>query len=126
MLEDVLTGAVTNGVNLSTFIVLNALLLVAVLSLASLLVLSLSGAPAAAPHCGALLLLALGLWASIDWYVICVIGFADPEQQRRQLEAGGASGGEGGGADAQQPPGGQQQQQQQHVAAAAAGGKKQR
>jgi hypothetical protein len=41
-----------------------------------------------------LLALAIGLWGLIVWYVVAVIGFADPEQQRRELAgAGGGSSG---------------------------------
>jgi hypothetical protein len=96
-LEDVLTGAVTGGVNPSTFIVLNALLLAAVLSLAGLLAVSLHSAPALAPHAAFLLFLALVLWGLIFWFVSSVVGFADPEKQRGELLAGGAEGGGAGG-----------------------------
>jgi hypothetical protein len=97
MLEDVVTGALTSGVNVSTFVALNALLLGAVFSLAALLAVSLRSAPALAPHAAALLVLALGLWALIGWYVVAVVGFTAPEEQRRQLAA--ALGPDGAGPD---------------------------
>jgi hypothetical protein len=117
-LEDVLTGSVTHGVNSSTFIAINALLGLAVLSLASLLAVSLQGAPALVPHAAFLLLLALGLWVSIVWFVVAVVGLVDPAQQQKELFGGGSSGSEQSGSAA--PGDGQPAQEPQ--AAAAAGG----
>ena len=59
-LDDVAVGSVTGGVNGATFILLNALLGLTVLSLAGLLAACvLGGATALAPHAAALLVLAL-------------------------------------------------------------------
>jgi hypothetical protein len=100
-LEDVLTGAVTGGVNASTFVALNALLFAAVLALGGLLAASARAAPALVPHASFLLVLALCLWGLIFWFVASV-GFTDPAAQRAELAGGGSgtdgSGGEGGAA----------------------------
>jgi ABC-type transport system involved in multi-copper enzyme maturation permease subunit len=82
--EDVLFGAVSQGVNHPTFVVLNVCLLLAVLSLASLLVASIASNPALVPHVAFLLFLAIGLWAAIVWFV-SNIGFTDPQEQRKEL-----------------------------------------
>jgi hypothetical protein len=85
MLDDIATGALTNGVNWATFLALNVLLGLATLSLGALLLVSIRAAPALVPHAAFLLLLALGLWALVVWFVSAVVGLADPEQQRREL-----------------------------------------
>lgn len=111
MLEEVLTGAITHGVNASTFLLINALLLLAVVSLAALVLVSWSSAPALVPHAAFLLFLALGLWALIIWFVISVIGFVDPEKQRKELGGGDAA--VEPNSSAQPPANGTKQQQQQ-------------
>jgi hypothetical protein len=82
--EDLVYGAITNGVNHPTFAALNVVLLLAVLSLAFLLFTSIQTNPALVPHAAFLLFLAIGLWAAIIWF-ISNIGLTDSEQQRKQL-----------------------------------------
>jgi hypothetical protein len=111
--EDVVFGAVSKGVNQPTFVVLNVCLFLAVLSLALLLLASISSNPALTPHVAFLLFLAIGLWAAIVWFV-SNIGLTDPQEQRKELFG-----------EEQQVEGEAQQQQQQQLQQGEAEGKKQ-
>jgi hypothetical protein len=117
-LDDLLTGAITHGVNYTTFAVLNVLLFFAVLSIAGLLVAAAQSAPALVPHAAFLLALALLLWAAITWFVLSAVGLADPQAQRRQLLQQDATAARGGGGEGDSTP----QQQQSDEAAAAVNG----
>lgn len=82
--EDLVYGAVTRGVNQPTFAALNLVLLLAVLSLALLLIASIYSNPALVPHVAFLLFLAVGLWASIVW-LVGNLGLTDSAEQRKEL-----------------------------------------
>lgn len=91
-LEDVAIGAVSAGVNKSTFVLLNVLLGFTSLSLAGLTAvcaLGESSRRSLAPHAAALLVLSLLLWCAIVSF-IGATGLVDAEQQRRELEGEGA------------------------------------
>jgi hypothetical protein len=68
-LEDVVLGAISHGVNLPTAVVLNIVLALAVGSLLILLLVSFYSHPALVPHVIVLLVLAVGLWVSINWFI---------------------------------------------------------
>lgn len=84
-LNDLTYGAVTQGVNQTTFLVLNVCLFLAVISLLSLLFMSIHAFPALVPHVAVLLGLALGLWFLISWF-IANIGLVDPAAQQKELD----------------------------------------
>ncbi|CAK0761839.1 hypothetical protein CVIRNUC_002899 [Coccomyxa viridis] len=84
MIEDILYGALTNGVNKPTVLALNAALIGCILSLAALLVLSINGVPSLVPHVGFLLFLAIGLLFLINWF-ISQVGTVEPKEQRKTL-----------------------------------------
>jgi hypothetical protein len=65
-------------------VLLNVVLAVAYATLLGLLVLSIYSNPALVPHVVVLLILATGLWLSINWF-ISNIGLTDPKQQQQQL-----------------------------------------
>ncbi|BDA42168.1 hypothetical protein COCOBI_03-0530 [Coccomyxa sp. Obi] len=84
LLEDVLYGALTSGVNKPTVLLLNLALIGCILSLGALLALSINGAPALVPHVAFLLFLAIGLFFLINWF-LTQIGTVDSAQQRKEL-----------------------------------------
>lgn len=69
MISDVLYGAITKGVNLPTYVLLNVVIGLAFGSLLLLLVTSIFYNPALVPHVIVLLVLATGLWISINWFI---------------------------------------------------------
>ncbi|KAL6759581.1 hypothetical protein V8C86DRAFT_2571488 [Haematococcus lacustris] len=99
-LTDLLVGAITAGVNLPTHICINVVLACAFASLLLLLVASLilPGSAWLAPHVVVLLVLATGLWVSINWY-ISNIGIVSPEEQQQQLLGSGPQPRQTGSAD---------------------------
>jgi hypothetical protein len=86
---DILFGAITSGVNLPTHIAVNVILGLAFSSLLALLAASVATKPWLVPHVLVLLVLAAGLWISINWF-ISQTGLVDSSEQRKQLfgEAG--------------------------------------
>uniref|UniRef100_A0A7R9VBD4 Uncharacterized protein n=1 Tax=Chlamydomonas euryale TaxID=1486919 RepID=A0A7R9VBD4_9CHLO len=83
-LSDVFVGALSSGVNATTLVLLNVVVGAALGSILLLLALSAYGNPELVPHVVVLLVLGLGLWASLNWF-ICNVGLADPKQQRQQI-----------------------------------------
>lgn len=81
---DILVGALGPGVNHPTFIALNAVIALAFGSLLFLLFYSVWYYPPLTPHVIALLVLALGLWVSINW-LVANVGLVDAEQQQKDL-----------------------------------------
>lgn len=84
MIYDIVIGALSGGVNFSTLALLNIVL---ALTFGSLLLLAWNSTvhnPALLPHVAILLVLALGLTISINWFV-SNIGLADPNQQKKEL-----------------------------------------
>ncbi|GFR41932.1 hypothetical protein Agub_g2725, partial [Astrephomene gubernaculifera] len=82
--EDILVGALGSGVNAPTFVLLNVVIGLAVLTLCGLLAHSILRNPVLTPHVIVLLILAFGLWASINW-LISNLGLTDAEEQHKQL-----------------------------------------
>ncbi|PNH05054.1 hypothetical protein TSOC_008718 [Tetrabaena socialis] len=82
--EDIIVGALGPGVNAPTIIALNVVIGLAVLSLLSLLTHSIFYNPVLTPHVIVLLLLAFGLWASINW-LVSNLGLTDAEEQHKQV-----------------------------------------
>lgn len=121
-LDDLLTGAITHGVNYTTFAALNVLLFFAVLSIAGLLAVAAQSAPALVPHAAFLLVLALLLWAAIIWFVLAAVGLADPQAQRRQLLQQDAAAARGGNDTSRGGEGDSTPQQQSDEAAVAVNG----
>jgi hypothetical protein len=78
--EDVALGALNEGVNQTTFLVLNVILFLAVLSLFALLFLCISASPSLVPHIAILLFIAICLWVSIFW-LISSVGLVDVEDE---------------------------------------------
>lgn len=83
-LLDIAYGAISSGVNLPTHVAVNVILGLAFLSLLTLLAASVATQPWLVPHVIVLLLLAAGLWASINWF-IAQTGIVDASQQRKEL-----------------------------------------
>lgn len=84
-LEAVAVGALSAGVNLPTFLALNAALFGVVLTLCATLALAHGGGrPELVPHLLALLALAAGLWALLVW-LVTTVGLADARKQKRGL-----------------------------------------
>lgn len=84
-LEAVAVGALAAGVNLPTFLALNAALFAVVLTLCATLALAHGGGrPELVPHLLALLALAAGLWALLVW-LVTTVGLADARKQKRGL-----------------------------------------
>ncbi len=83
-LNDVFLGSLTTGVNLSTLVLLNVVIGLAFLSILLLMLISAMANPALMPHVVVLLILSLGLWISINWFV-CNIGLVDPKQQEKEM-----------------------------------------
>jgi predicted MFS family arabinose efflux permease len=75
-INDIAVGAVTQGTNLPTFILLNCCLLAVVFCLIFLLAFSLTANPALVPHVLVLIFLAIGLWGLMIW-LIGVVGVVD-------------------------------------------------
>lgn len=101
-LEDIANGAITQGVNQPTLLVLNGCLGLTVLSLVLLLLVSINSAPALAPHAAVLLVLALALWVAINLFIGSV-GLVSAEDQQRELHGDvqpGSEAKEGSSADA--------------------------
>ncbi|CAL8468145.1 g7684 [Coccomyxa elongata] len=84
LVEDVLYGALTSGVNKPTVLLLNVALIGCIFSLGALLALSINGAPALVPHVAFLLFLAIGLFFLINWF-LTQVGTVDTAQQRNEL-----------------------------------------
>jgi hypothetical protein len=76
-LNDIATGAVSEGTNLATFIALNVVLLLVIFSLILLLAFSFTANPALVPHVLVLIFLAIGLWGLMIW-LIGVVGVVKP------------------------------------------------
>ncbi|KAL6785200.1 hypothetical protein ACKKBG_A02855 [Auxenochlorella protothecoides x Auxenochlorella symbiontica] len=83
-LEDVLLGALSDGVNKPTLILLNVVLTACALTLLGLLYAVGGSSPDLLLHLGAVLLLAVGLTASINWLVIQT-GTTAVEEQRKAI-----------------------------------------
>ena len=90
--EDVALGAVTEGVNQTTFLVLNVVLFLVVLSLFALLFLCISASPSLVPHIAVLLLIAICLWVSIFW-LISSVGLVELEDGEEESSDGADEGG---------------------------------
>lgn len=88
MLYDVALGAITQGVNRPTWLVINAAVFFLWLTLAGLLYLSFTNAELAwlAPHAGAMLGLCTILGALLNWF-IASIGLTSAEEQEKSLIA---------------------------------------
>lgn len=82
--EDIVVGALGSGVNAPTWALLNVVIALAVLSLLGLLGYSIQRNTDLTPHVVVLLVLALGLWASINW-LISNLGLTSTEDQHKQL-----------------------------------------
>lgn len=82
--EDVVLGALGSGVNHPTLVFLNVVMALAVASLLLLLAVSTVSHPPLLPHVVVLLLLAIGLWASINWF-ISNVGLVDAQVQQKEL-----------------------------------------
>lgn len=80
-LNDIATGAVSQGTNLATFIALNVVLLLVIFSLIFLLAFSLTANPALVPHVLVLIFLAIGLWGLMIW-LIGVVGVVKSTEQQ--------------------------------------------
>lgn len=102
-LSDIAAGAVSSGVNLPTFVALNAALLAVILCLILLLAFSLSspGHAFLVPHVAVLIFLAIGLWGLMIW-LIGVVGLTDVSSSDAAAAAGGDSdeGSDEGGGEA--------------------------
>eukprot|EP00798_Chlamydomonas_sp_ICE-L_P020987 gene20987-27844_t len=95
--EDIFVGAISNGVNSSTLVAINAVLAMAFLSLGGLLMASIASNPPMVPHVVVLIFLELGLWVAINWF-IHNIGLVDPADQHKELfGADGSASGEASG-----------------------------
>jgi hypothetical protein len=68
-INDVAAGALTVGVNFSTFVAVQFVLLLAIFSLIILLALSFTAYPFLVPHVVVLIFLAVGLWGLMIWLV---------------------------------------------------------
>lgn len=82
--EDIVLGALGSGVNHPTLVFLNVVMALAVASLLLLLAVSTVSHPPLLPHVVVLLLLAIGLWASINWF-ISNVGLVDAQVQQQEL-----------------------------------------
>mmetsp|Transcript_18002 Transcript_18002/g.54186 ORF Transcript_18002/g.54186 Transcript_18002/m.54186 type:complete len:123 (+) Transcript_18002:78-446(+) len=83
-LADVAYGALTPGINVPTVAVLNVALLGCIGCLLFLLIGAVSSSSWLIPHAAFLLLLAVGLLISINWFVY-QLGTVSPAEQQRQL-----------------------------------------
>lgn len=84
LLEDVLYGAVSPGVNLSTKLIMHVVLGLCVLSLVSLLAVSVLINPIWSVHAVVLLVLAVALWISMTW-LIDTVGLTDSREQKKLI-----------------------------------------
>jgi len=80
-LGDIAVGAVSPGTNIATFIALNVVLLLVIISLIPLLAYSLTSNVALLPHVLVLIFLAVGLWGLMIW-LIGVVGVVKTEEQQ--------------------------------------------
>lgn len=80
-LNDIAVGALNPGTNLATFVALNVVLLLVIISLIPLLAYSLTSNVALLPHVLVLIFLAVGLWGLMIW-LIGVVGVVKTEQQQ--------------------------------------------
>jgi hypothetical protein len=83
-LQDVVVGALGSGVNLPTLVLLNVITGGAVLTIALLLALSIYTNPPLVPHVCVLLVLSIGLWVAINWF-ISNVGLVEVAQQEKEL-----------------------------------------
>lgn len=83
---DILVGAITKGVNAPTWVVLNVICGLAFTSLLFLLGTSYFYSPALVPHVWVLLILAIGLWVSINWYIQQVMFCSMLNQRSKQAQ----------------------------------------
>mmetsp|Transcript_11161 Transcript_11161/g.24048 ORF Transcript_11161/g.24048 Transcript_11161/m.24048 type:complete len:113 (+) Transcript_11161:15-353(+) len=83
-LDSILVGALGSGVNNPTLILLNVVIALAYASLILLLLASIYSNPALVPHVLVLIVLATGLWISINWF-IANVGLVDAETQKEEL-----------------------------------------
>lgn len=95
-LKDIAIGALSSGVNNATVVLLNASLLGCVGCLVFLLVGAVQSQSWLVPHLAFLLTLAIGLWLSVNWFVV-QLGTTPPEQQQRELFGDGSSADKAGG-----------------------------
>lgn len=68
-ITQIANGALEQGVNYPTFVVLNVALFAVLLSLIFLLAFALSSSPALVPHVLVLIFLAIGLWGLMIWLI---------------------------------------------------------
>jgi hypothetical protein len=85
--EALAVGALSAGVNLPTFLAVNAALFFLVATLVALLALSHRSRPELVPHLLALVALTTGLWSLLVW-LVTTVGFADARKQRSELFGG--------------------------------------
>lgn len=83
-LTDVAYGALTPGINAPTVAVLNVALVGCIGCLTYLLVNAVVISSWLVPHAAFLLVLAIGLWISVNWFVF-QLGTVSPEEQQKQL-----------------------------------------
>jgi hypothetical protein len=83
-LQDIFIGALGSGVNFATLVAVNVVTAGAFSSLLFLLFASYQTNPSLVPHVYVQLFFALGLWASINWFVMNM-GLADSSQQSKEL-----------------------------------------
>jgi hypothetical protein len=84
MLNDIAIGALAKGVNKNTLLALNTILAAAILSLLALLLVSIASYSFLVPHVCVLLVLAVLLTASINWFILS-IGLVDSKEQEKEL-----------------------------------------
>lgn len=102
-LNDIFVGALSSGVNANTLVLLNTVLGLTFGCIFFLLWTAVSKNPALLPHVAVLIVLAIGLTASINWFVYN-IGLVDPQQQNKELFGTGDKK-EDGDSSAQPAPG---------------------
>lgn len=95
-INDIAVGAITQGTNLPTFILLNVILLTVLFCLIFLLAFSLTANPALVPHVLVLIFLAVGLWGLMIW-LIGVVGVVNSSSSSKggegpEQEAAAAAG----------------------------------
>lgn len=84
--NDIATGAVSEGTNLSTFVALQVVLLLVIFSLILLLAFSFTANPALVPHVLVLIFLTIGLWGLMIW-LIGVVGVVKPAAAAAEEQA---------------------------------------
>lgn len=87
-LTDVAYGALAPGINAPTVAVLNVALVGCIGCLTFLLVNAVTSASWLIPHAAILLLLTIGLWLSINWFVFQLGTVSSAEQQKHLFGTG--------------------------------------